>query len=88
MLRVEQHRRRQRLRERVGQRGAERLALHVAVLEPIEARRFDEAEGYMVQSLVHMTSNNTSHRGGAFVVSMLALLALWINVGMAICARL
>ncbi len=41
-----------------------------------------------VQSLVHMTSNNTSHRGGAFVVSMLAMLALWINVGLAVFARL
>lgn len=42
----------------------------------------------LVQSLIHMTSNNPSHRGGAFAVSMLALLALWVNVGLAICARL
>ena len=42
----------------------------------------------LVQSLVHMTSNNTSHRGGAFVLGVLALAALWINVGMAVFARL
>ncbi len=42
----------------------------------------------LVQSLVHMTSNNTNHRGGAFVLSMLALLALWVTIGMAVFARL
>ena len=42
----------------------------------------------VVQSLVHLTSNNTSHRGGAFVLGMVAMLALWINIGMAVCARL
>jgi hypothetical protein len=42
----------------------------------------------VLQSLVHMTSNNTSARGGAFVLGVVAMLALWINVGMAIFARL
>lgn len=42
----------------------------------------------LVQSAVHMTYNNPAHRGGAFVVSMLALIALWVNVGMAVFARL
>ncbi len=42
----------------------------------------------IVQSLVHMSYNNTSHRGGAFVLSVLFMLALWTNLGMAIFARL
>lgn len=42
----------------------------------------------LVQSLVHMTSNNTSQRGGAFVVSVLAMLALWFNLAMSIFALL
>ncbi len=42
----------------------------------------------LVQSAVHMTSNNPSHRGGAFVLGVLAMLALWINLGVAVCARL
>lgn len=41
----------------------------------------------VVQSLVHMTSNNTKQRGGAFVLGMIFMLALWINLGMAIIAR-
>ena len=35
----------------------------------------------VVQSLVHMTSNNTNARGGAFVLGVVCMLALWINVG-------
>ena len=42
----------------------------------------------LLQSLVHMTSNNTSHRGGAFVLGVVAMLALWINLAMSIFARL
>ncbi len=42
----------------------------------------------LVQSGVHMTYNNPAHRGGAFMLSMLAMLALWVNVGMAVFARL
>lgn len=41
----------------------------------------------VVQSLVHMTGNNTSARGGAFVLGVLAMLALWVNVAMAIFAQ-
>jgi hypothetical protein len=40
-----------------------------------------------VQSAIHMTYNNPSHRGGAFVVSVLCMLALWVNLGLAICGR-
>lgn len=42
----------------------------------------------VLQSLVHMTSNNTNLRGGAFVLGMLCMLALWVNVGMTVCAKL
>ncbi len=42
----------------------------------------------LLQSAIHMSYNNPTHRGGAFVLSMVAMLALWINVGMVICARL
>ncbi|MYL97474.1 hypothetical protein GR702_06765 [Novosphingobium sp. FGD1] len=41
----------------------------------------------VVQSLIHVTYNNPAHRGGAFVLSMLFMLALWINVGLAILSR-
>lgn len=42
----------------------------------------------LLQSLVHLTSNNTSHRGGTFVIGVLAMLALWINLALSIFARL
>jgi hypothetical protein len=42
----------------------------------------------IVQSAVHMTYNNPSHRGGGFILGMLFMLALWVNLGMSICARL
>jgi hypothetical protein len=42
----------------------------------------------LVQSLVHITSNNTSLRGGAFVLGVVFMLALWVTLGMAVCARL
>jgi hypothetical protein len=41
----------------------------------------------LVQSAVHLSYNNPAHRGGAFVLSVLFMLALWVNVGIAICAR-
>lgn len=44
--------------------------------------------GRVVQSLVHMTYNNPSHRGGAFMISVIAMLALAINVGLAVFARI
>jgi hypothetical protein len=42
----------------------------------------------VVQSAVHMTYNNPSHRGGGFVLGVLFLLAFWINLAMTIFARL
>lgn len=41
-----------------------------------------------VQSLIHMSYNNPTHRGGAFMLGVLCMLALWVNLGMAICGRL
>lgn len=50
------------------------------------------AWGYVVcrlaQSAVHLTYNNPAHRGGAFVLSVLFLLALWVNLALLICAAL
>lgn len=42
----------------------------------------------LVQSLIHMTSNNPSHRGGAFVLGVLFMLALWVTLAIAIFDRL
>ena len=42
----------------------------------------------VVQSLVHMTSNNTNARGGGFVLGVVCMLALWVNVGMAVGGKL
>lgn len=42
----------------------------------------------VLQSAVHMTYNNPTYRGGGFVLGVLFMAALWINLGMAICARL
>lgn len=41
-----------------------------------------------VQSAVHMSYNNPSHRGAAFMLGMLAVIALWVNLALTICARL
>lgn len=41
----------------------------------------------VVQSLVHMTYNNPMHRGLAFSLGVVASLALWINVGIAVIER-
>jgi hypothetical protein len=41
----------------------------------------------VIQSAVHLSSNNTSHRGGAFVLGVLFMLALWINLALAIFSR-
>lgn len=41
-----------------------------------------------VQSAIHLTSNNTTQRGGAFVLGVLCMIALWVNIGIAICAKL
>jgi hypothetical protein len=44
--------------------------------------------GRLVQSAVHLTYNNTGHRGLGFIVSALFMLALWINLALAVFARL
>jgi hypothetical protein len=41
-----------------------------------------------VQSAIHLTGNNTSQRGGAFVLGVVCMIALWVNLGMAICGKL
>lgn len=41
-----------------------------------------------VQSLIHVTYNNPAHRGGAFMLGVVCVFALWVVVGIAICARL
>jgi hypothetical protein len=42
----------------------------------------------LLQSAVHMTYNNPSHRGGGFVLGVLFMAALWINIGISICGKL
>lgn len=44
--------------------------------------------GRLLQSAVHLTYNNPAHRGMGFVVSVIAALALWVNVALAVFARL
>jgi hypothetical protein len=42
----------------------------------------------LLQSAVHLSYNNPAHRGGAFVLGMVFTIALWVNVGIAVFARL
>jgi hypothetical protein len=42
----------------------------------------------LVQSTVHMSYNNPGHRGIAFILGMLVMLALWVTLALAIFARL
>lgn len=42
----------------------------------------------LIQSAVHMTYNNPSHRGGGFILGVLFMAALWVNLGIAVCAKL
>ena len=42
----------------------------------------------LVQSSIHLSYNNPAHRGLAFVCSVAGLLGLWIDLGLAIAARL
>lgn len=62
------------------------------VLDAVSAWTLVFAWGYvaarLVQSAVHMTYNNPSHRGIAFVLGVLLMLALWITLALAILARL
>lgn len=41
----------------------------------------------VVQSIVHMTYNAPTHRGGAFAIGVLFVFALWGNVAMSIIAQ-
>jgi hypothetical protein len=38
----------------------------------------------VLQSLIHMTYNNPAHRGGAFMLGVLFVFALWANVAMSV----
>mgnify|MGYP003477646497 CR=1 FL=1 len=40
----------------------------------------------VVQSVIHMTYNAPTQRGGAFALSVVFVFALWVNVGMTIIA--
>ena len=42
----------------------------------------------IVQSAIHMTYNNPMHRGGGFILGVVFMLALWINLALAIFDRL
>ena len=44
--------------------------------------------GRLIQSAVHMTYNNPTHRGMGFILGVLAMIALWVNLGMAIVGKL
>lgn len=46
------------------------------------------AAARVLQSAIHLTYNNPAHRGGAFVLGVAFLLALWINLALAIIARI
>jgi hypothetical protein len=42
----------------------------------------------IVQSAIHLTYNQPGHRGIAFVLGMVCMIALWVNVAITVCARL
>jgi hypothetical protein len=42
----------------------------------------------LVQSAIHMTSNNPTHRGFGFVIGVVFMLALWVTLAIAIFDRL
>jgi hypothetical protein len=42
----------------------------------------------LIQSAVHMTYNNPSHRGIGFILGVLCLLALWVDLAIAVFARI
>ncbi|MET0589037.1 MAG: MAPEG family protein [Novosphingobium sp.] len=42
----------------------------------------------LLQSAIHLTYNNPAHRGGAFVLSVVFVLALWVKLTLVICAGL
>ena len=38
----------------------------------------------MVQSVIHMSYNNPTHRGGAFIAGVLFMVALWAKLALAV----
>jgi hypothetical protein len=42
----------------------------------------------LIQSAIHLAHNNPAHRGGAFMVGVVFMLALWINIALGIFARM
>ena len=46
------------------------------------------AVGRTVQSLIHITYNSPNHRGGAFTLSFLGLMAMWAALAMTIFSRI
>lgn len=68
------------------------VCLTAFVLNAVSVWTLAFAWGFVVarllQSAVHMTYNNPSHRGGGFILGALFMAALWINVGLSICGRL
>jgi len=41
----------------------------------------------LVQSAIHLSYNNPAHRGMAFVLGVIFVLALWVNVGLEVLER-
>jgi hypothetical protein len=41
----------------------------------------------VIQSLIHLTYNNPLHRGPAFTLSFLFLIAMWVNIAIDLFAR-
>lgn len=46
------------------------------------------AAARLMQSAIHLTYNTPAHRGLAFVAGVLCMLALWINLALAVFARI
>lgn len=42
----------------------------------------------LLQSAIHLSYNNPAHRGGAFVLGILFMTALWVTLALAVFARL
>ncbi len=42
----------------------------------------------LLQSAIHLSYNNPGHRGGAFVLGVLCVFALWINAALSVFERL
>lgn len=42
----------------------------------------------LLQSAIHLSYNNPGHRGGAFVLGVVFLVALWVTLALAVFARI